>query len=151
MGSRPGRVALDKLVDEWADTQPINPRFLAAEVADAIRSMSQPETIIPRDRVVIMGLVESTSGVDNLHMGALADFFDAISGGSIPTEIFTANGHSRTGSILLARSWIDRLTDEAVERAEAAAGYRTITGTPPEHFYGNTAPANIETEQRSGS
>ncbi|WP_288657849.1 MULTISPECIES: hypothetical protein [Pseudomonas] len=98
-----------------------------------------------------MGLVEPTSGVDSLHMWALADFFDALNGGITPAEIRTVNGSARTGSVLLARGWIDTLVEEAEERAAAAAGYSTMTGAPPEHLYGNTAPAKIEPEQRSGS
>lgn len=151
MGSRPGRVALDKLVSEWSDNCPLNPRHLAAEVADTIRSMSQPETIIPRDRVVIMGLVEPTSGVDSLRMWDLADFFYAVNAGLTPTEISTANGSTRIGAVLLARSWIDTLVEEAEDRAAAAAGYLTMTGAPSEHFYGNAAPAHNKPEQRSGS
>nr|WP_019366791.1 hypothetical protein [Pseudomonas luteola] len=151
MGSRPGRVALDKLISEWSDNCPLNPRHLAAEVADTIHSISQPETIIPRDRVVIMGLVEPTSGLDSLRMGDLADFFYAVTTGLTPTEISTANGSTRTGSVLLARSWIDTLVEEAEERAAAAAGYLTMTGAPPEYFYGNASPVHNEPEQRSGS
>ncbi|GAB3380365.1 hypothetical protein [Azotobacter armeniacus] len=151
MGLPAGRIALDRIANEWSENQPLNPRLLAAEVADAIRSMSQPGTPVPPDCAVIVGVLDATAGLNSVTMWAVADYFDGMSMGQAPATIATTNGGARAGTVLLARYWIDRLATEATERAAVATGLAQAIETPPTRSNGRAALAYIEPEPLSGS
>lgn len=119
---RIGRISAARVTDEWADTQALNPRALAFEMADALRSMSQPGATVPRDKALVMG-VASHEGSDELTWHALADYFDGFGSGTYPARIVTLRGECQPSALLLDRTWLETLTSEAVARAEIAAGY----------------------------
>lgn len=151
MGLRAGRIALDRIANEWSENQPLNPRLLAAEVADAIRSMSQPGAPVPPDCAVIVGVLDAAAGINTVTMWAVADYFDCMSMGQAPATIATTNGGSRAGAVLLARYWIDRLVAEATERAAIATGLVQAIEAAPIDSNGGAALALIEPEPLSGS
>jgi len=146
---RIGRVSVARVTDEWETTQALNPRTLAFEMADALRSMSQPGAAVPRDKALVVG-VASDDGADQLTWHALADYFDGFGSGTHPTRILTLRGDCQPSALLLDRAWLEMLTEEAVTRAEIAAGYAhalystsTITGA--------TVPAHQQPTTLSGS
>lgn len=127
---RTGRVSVARVIDEWGDRQRLNPRSLAFELADALRSISQPGATVPADKALIMGFA-GQEGAAGITWYALADYFDGFGIGSAPTRIITTNGECTPSALLLDRGWIDRLTAEAVARAEIAAGYAQALPSAP--------------------
>lgn len=132
MAAKPiGRISVARITDDWADTQALNPRALAFEMADALRSMSQPGAPVPRDKVLVMGVASNEGGADELTWHALADYFDSFGNGDRPNRIITLRGECVPSALLLDRAWIERLTNEAVTRAEIAAGYAQALPSAP--------------------
>ncbi|MGY8822162.1 MAG: hypothetical protein ACKVLM_22520 [Pseudomonadales bacterium] len=126
---RIGRISVARVTDEWADTQALNPRSLAFEMAEALRSMSQPGATVPRDKALVMG-VASLDGADELTWHGLADYFDCFGSGNHPARVATLRGECQPSALLLDRAWLEMLTSEAVARAEIAAGYaQALSGT----------------------
>lgn len=99
---RTGRVSVARITDEWSDHQRLNPRSLAFELADALRSMSQLGATVPTDNALIMGLA-SHEGADELTWYALADYFDGFGSGSAPARIRTTSGECTPSALLLDR------------------------------------------------
>lgn len=146
---RTGRVSVARVIDEWGDHQSLNPRSLAFELADALRSMSQPGATVPTDKALIMGFADQEDAAE-LTWYALADYFDGFGSGSAPSRISTTNGECIPSALLLDRGWIDRLTAEAVARAEIAAGYAQALPHEPETM-GSSALAHRHPAAPSGS
>jgi len=146
---RTGRVSVARVIDEWGDHQSLNPRSLAFELADALRSMSQPGATVPTDKALIMGFADQEDAAE-LTWYALADYFDGFGSGSAPSRISTTNGECIPSALLLDRGWIDRLTAEAVARAEIAAGYAQALPHEPETI-GSSALAYQHPAAPSGS
>ncbi|MHB0765736.1 hypothetical protein ACYCFC_15355 [Stutzerimonas sp. NM35] len=150
MAKRTGRVAVTRVIDEWAATQTLNPRTLAFEMADALRSMSQSGATIPRDKATIVGVASDEGGPDELPWHSLADYFDNFGSGGTHNRIITHHGECAPTALLLERSWVESLTAEAVARAEVAAGYVQALPSVPQTG-GAAALGYYQPEAPSGS
>lgn len=126
MNSRVGRIALDRIFKEWSENQPLNPRLLALEVADAIRSISHEEMFIPIECASVIGVAGTHSESRQITMWAVAGYLESIGTGKIPKTIASARGPVRSGTVLLARYWIDQLVKEATERAAISTGLAQV-------------------------
>lgn len=146
-----GRIRLNEIVGDWSENQALNPRLLAAEVADAIRSTSPPNTPVAQGYAVVVGLVDNGPPAGIVTIGALTEYFDGVSTGCAPDSMMTASGSIRAGGVLLARSWIDRLVTEATERAAIASGLAQVMEAAPVQFGSSAAPAYIQPPPPSGS
>jgi hypothetical protein len=146
-----GRIRLNEIVGDWSENQALNPRLLAAEVADAIRSISQPGTPVAQGYAVVVGLVDNGPPADIVTMWALAEYFDGVSIGCAPDSIITEGGSIRAGAVLLARNWLDRLVTEATERAAIASGLAQVIEAAPGRFSNSVALAYTQPTPPSGS
>lgn len=122
MKSRVGRIALDRVFIEWSENWPLNPRLLAVEVADAIRSISQQGLTVSPNCVSVIEVAGAHSTPNTITMWAVADYFVSLGAGKSPRTIVTAHGDARPNTVFLARHWIDRLANEATERSVIATG-----------------------------
>lgn len=150
MELRAGRIALSQIVDEWLEHQPLNPRLLATELAELIRSLSKPGTLLPADCALLVGPSDVQAKPDALTLWGIAEYFDALGQGRTPSTVATTQGRARAGAVLVARYWIDRLVKEATDRALIANGLmHSMTASVPTQ--GNTALAQNSPQFISGS
>ncbi|MGV8841859.1 MAG: hypothetical protein ACOH2I_01120 [Pseudomonas sp.] len=146
-----GRIRLSEIAGDWSENQALNPRLLASEVAGAIRSISEPGTPVAQGYAVVIGLVDNGPPAGIVTMWALADYFDGVSSGCVPDSMVTASGSIRAGTVLLSRSWLDRLVTEATECAAIASGLAQIMEAVPVQFGSSAALAYIQPTPPSGS
>lgn len=119
MAVRFGRIQLGSIISEWEGSHPINPRFLAGELAAVLR------TLAPADRPIhethastVLAVVPAVP----VTYGALADYFETASQGSPAPAVITSGGPIPASGVLLWRQWITPLVDEAAQRAALVAG-----------------------------
>ncbi len=124
-----GRVRLTQVVESWAAEHPLNPRLLASELADVLRTIGPAEHVLNHTAVSVT-LYDPTTGAGGVTIEALADYFDRYSAGAPADTIETTNGAAQAGAVLIARHWIGRLEIEAEARAKIAAGLQQVAPTP---------------------
>ncbi|MEE3508159.1 hypothetical protein QN399_18130 [Pseudomonas sp. 10C3] len=122
MQQRFGRIQLSRIVPEWDDEQPINPRMLAGEVADVLRTLMPVDHLIHSLHASVT-LSASTTGDRSITYGALADYFESASLGQPAETISTSAGPVQTAAVVIWRQWIGTITIEATSRALMVAGY----------------------------
>ncbi|HEH9242964.1 TPA: hypothetical protein SH722_000209 [Pseudomonas aeruginosa] len=122
MQSRFGRIPLDRIITEWTEEHPINPRLLAGEVAGLLRSMSPVDQPI-QEAFVSTLLISPTSNGGTVTIGALADYFDSASQGKPAQNIITKAGIAPISAVSVWRQWMNSLAVEATERALQVAGF----------------------------
>lgn len=116
-----GRISLDRVYDEWESSHHLNPRFLAGEMAATLDTLYQfDQTIQPLHACVFSGGKPDRSAV--IEYSALIAHFQAASQGQKLTTIGSSVGPVPTTHVLLWRSWIDRISQEASALAEMAVG-----------------------------
>ncbi|MFI8610950.1 hypothetical protein ACIGFL_21885 [Pseudomonas sp. NPDC077649] len=124
-----GRVRLTQVVESWAAEQRLNPRLLARELADVLRTIG-PGTHVLNHTAVSVTLYDPATGAGGVTIEALADYFDRYSVGAPADTIETTNGATQAGAVLIARHWIGRLEIEAEARATIAAGLQQVAPAP---------------------
>ncbi len=124
-----GRVRLTQVVESWAAEQPLNPRLLASELADVLRTIGPAEHVLNHTAVSVT-LYDPTTGAGGVTIEALSDYFDRYSAGAPADTIETTNGAAQAGAVLIARHWIGRLEIEAEARAKIAAGLQQVAPAP---------------------
>jgi hypothetical protein len=124
-----GRVRLTQVVESWAAEHPLNPRLLANELADALRTIG-PGAQVLGHTVASVTLYDPATGAGGITIEALADYFDRYSIGAPADTIETTNGAAQAGAVLLAKPWIGRLESEAEARATIAAGLQQVAPAP---------------------
>ena len=67
-----GKVRLSVIVADWSDTQTINPRLLAREVACLLHTL--PATQVLHESVASVSPYDSTAGAPGITHRALADY-----------------------------------------------------------------------------
>lgn len=112
-----GRVTLRDVLAQWSDSHPYNPRFLASEVANTLRSlMPEAHPVDVRHAGVIH---EGQAHLDTsltVSYGALADYFDSACTGQPAKTVTTGDGPFPTSSISIQRHWLDSIVNEAMSR-----------------------------------
>lgn len=122
MTARFGRIPLDRITAEWEDCHPINPRLLAGEVAEVLRTMAPADHPIQEARAsAILGA--STQGGNAVTFGALADYFHSAGQGRTAVTIATSAGPVPASHVVIWRQWLDDLAREATARAVLVAGF----------------------------
>lgn len=116
----PGTIRLTSVAAEWSEHEHTNPRRLASEVAALLRTL--PPTQLLDHRIVTPALFDPVTGPGGLTAAALADYFEGVSQGTPPPTIRTSTGTAPAGAVLIARTWINRATQEAAQRAAFVAG-----------------------------
>lgn len=116
----PGTIRLTSVAAEWAEHEYTNPRFLASGVAAFLRTLPPAQLLDPR--IVTPALFDPVTGPGGFTAAALADYFEGVSQGTPPPTIRTSTGTAPTGAVLIARSWVNRATKEAAQRAAFVAG-----------------------------
>lgn len=124
-----GRVRLTQVVESWAAEHPLNPRLLASELADVLRTIG-PSTQVLDHTAASVTLYDPTTGAGGVTIEALADYFDRYSAGAPADTIETTNGAAQAGAVLLSKPWIGRLESEAEARATIAAGLQQVAPAP---------------------
>jgi hypothetical protein len=99
---------------EWDAHGSYNPRLIASQVADLLRSLSKADAAIPDTHA-------SATLYGPITFGALAAFFDAASSGTT-AAIATIKGECSPTEATIWRQWLRTLTDEAEARAALVAG-----------------------------
>ncbi len=116
----PGTIRLTSVAAEWSEHEHTNPRRLASEMAALLRTL--PPTQLLDHRIVTPALFDPVTGPGGLTAAALADYFEGVSQGTPPPTIRTSTGTAPAGAVLIARTWINRATQEAAQRAAFVAG-----------------------------
>lgn len=124
-----GRVRLTQVVEAWAAEQPLNPRLLAKELADVLRTIGPAKHVLNHAAASVT-LYDPTTGAGGVTIEALANYFDRYSVGAPADTIETTNGAAQAGAVLIARNWIGRLEIEAEARATIAAGLQQVAPAP---------------------
>jgi len=117
-----GRIRLDRIYADWASGHHLNPRLLASELAATLATCSRLDQPVNTMHACVFSDGRSDRTIP-VTFGALIDYFDAASAGQQALTIATSSGPIPAASILIWRKWIERLVDEATERAEMAAGF----------------------------
>lgn len=99
---------------EWDAHGSYNPRLIASQVADLLRSLSKTDATIPETHA-------SATLYGPITFGALAAFFDAASSGTT-TALTTIKGECSPTEATIWRQWLRTLTDEAEARAALVVG-----------------------------
>ena len=143
-----GRIRLTQVLESWSAEHPLNPRYLAAELAGVLRTIG-PGTQVQPPAVASATLFDTATGAGGISLGALADYFDSFAAGAPADTIETTNGAVQAGAVLLSKQWLGRLEIEADARATLAAGLQQIA---PEPFAdGGAQPAGQNLLPMSGS
>lgn len=138
-----GKIRLSAIAAEWSDTQTLNPRLLAGEVAFLLRTL--PANQVLDERVASAILYDPVAGAGGVTHGALADYFEAVSQGAPPETITTSTGQVRAAVVFIARHWIDKAVNEATQRAAAVAGFVTVANDVASFaIMASGAPARLE-------
>ena len=121
MLARFGRISLDAIPAEWQEVHPINPRLLASEIADVLR------TLAPHDQPILETYVSTIlsatpPGQGFVTYGALADFFGSARLGRSSETIETSQGPVSAASVLIWRQWLSVLAAEATKRVALVVG-----------------------------
>lgn len=124
-----GRVRLTQVVESWAAEHPLNPRLLASELADVLRTIGPSIQVLDHTAASVT-LYDPTTGAGGVTIEALADYFDRYSAGAPADTIETTNGAAQAGAVLLSKPWIGRLESEAEARATIAAGLQQVAPAP---------------------
>lgn len=122
MQERFGRIQLDRVVAEWEAAHPINPRLLASEVAETLRTLAPPSQLIQEIHASAL-LSTPTPRGNTITYGALAAYFDRTSQGKPSDTIITSAGPVPAAAVLIWRQWINTITGEATERALRVVGF----------------------------
>lgn len=121
MAGRFGRIPLDRIIGEWEDGHPINPRRLAGQVAALLRTLAPAEH--PIHETYASAILSAAPGGCAVTHGALADFFDNASSGRPVATIATTAGPIPAAAVLIWRQWFHTLAEEAAQRAAMSAGF----------------------------
>ncbi|MDY7567518.1 hypothetical protein QN400_21440 [Pseudomonas sp. RTC3] len=116
-----GRIRLDRIYGDWASGHHLNPRLLASELAATLATCALPNQPIQTMHASVFSKGRSDRTIP-VTFDALAAYFDSASTGQQALTIATSSGPVPAASVLIWRKWIERLVDEATERAEYAAG-----------------------------
>ncbi|WP_152489441.1 MULTISPECIES: hypothetical protein [unclassified Pseudomonas] len=143
-----GRVRLTQVVESWAAEHPLNPRLLASELADVLRTIG-PSTQVLDHTAASVTLYDPTTGAGGITIEALADYFDRYSVGAPADTIETTNGAAQAGAVLLSKQWIGRVESEAEARATIAAGLQQVAPAPAPN--GGALPTEQHQSPLSGS
>jgi hypothetical protein len=119
-----GKIRLSAIAVEWLETQSFNPRLLAGEVASVLRTL--PANQVLHSSVASATIYDTATGVGGITHGALADYFSFASQGTQPETISTGIDHALAAGVFISRTWINRVVDEAIQRAAAIAGYVSV-------------------------
>ncbi len=143
-----GRIRLTQVLQLWSAEHPLNPRYLASELAGVLRTVG-PCTQVLSPAFASATLFDPTTGASGITVGALADYFDRYAAGASADTVETTKGAVQAAAVLLSRQWLARLEIEADARATLAAGLQQIA---PEPFATNGAqPAGQNLLPLSGS
>ncbi len=143
-----GRIRLTQVLESWSAEHPLNPRYLASELAGVMRTIG-PGTQVLSPTFANATLFDPSTGAGSITLGALADYFDRYAVGASADTVETTNGAVQAGTVLLSRQWLGRLEIEADARAMLAAGLQQIA---PERFATDGAqPAGQNLLPLSGS
>ena len=121
MRERFGRIKLNRVSAEWEAAHPINPRLLASEVAELLRTLAPPNQPIPETYVSAI-LSNPALRDSQISYGALADYFESTSQGNPCPTIATVAGPAPAADVLIWRQWFTTITNEATTRAALVAG-----------------------------
>ena len=143
-----GRVRLPQVIETWAAENPLNPRMLASELADVLRSLGPAPQVLGANAASVT-LYDPATGPGGVTIEALADYFERYSAGEPADTIETTNGMAQAGAVLLAKQWIGRLESEAEARATLAAGLQQTTVAPAPT--GGALPTTQQQPYLSGS
>lgn len=119
-----GKIRLSVIVADWSDNQTINPRLLAREVAGLLHTL--PADQVLHESVASVSIYDSTAGTPGITHRTLADYFDFASQGIHPETITTSTDKVIPAAVFIARTWMNRVVDEATQRAAAVAGYISV-------------------------
>ncbi|MDT3718726.1 hypothetical protein RND78_04280 [Pseudomonas oryzihabitans] len=125
--TRFGRIALSQVLCDWSESNPYNPRLLGEQVSKVIRSLGLAEHHL--NTALLTAFAEGKALPDvQFTYGALADYF-ASSSVSSGASILDSRGQAyEPANALISRKWIDRITEEATNRASFAVGLATAAG-----------------------
>jgi len=146
MVGRFGRIPLNKIIAEWEDGHPINPRLLASEVAALLRTLAPADH--PIHETYASAILSAAPGHCTVTHGALADYFDGACSGRPTATVTTNSGPVPAAAVLIWRQWFHTLADEATKRALYVAG-RAIPASDILSFtmVANASPAASQTER----
>lgn len=146
MTARFGRIPLDRIITEWEDGHPINPRLLAGEVAALLRTAAPTDH--PIHEAFASAILSAVPGGCAVTHGALVDYFEGAGSGRPPATITTTTGSVPASAVLVWRQWINRLADEATSRALYVAGRAIPAGDSPGiAATANASPTASQAEQ----
>ncbi|THG83901.1 hypothetical protein E5198_06285 [Pseudomonas sp. A-1] len=146
MSARFGRIPLDRIITEWEDGHPINPRLLAGEVAALLRTAAPADH--PIHEAFASAILSAMPGGCAVTHGALVDYFEGAGSGRPPAMITTTTGSVPASAVLVWRQWINRLADEATSRALYVAGRAIPAGDSSNiAMAANASPTASQTEQ----
>lgn len=124
-----GRIRLTQVIESWSAEHPLNPRALAYELADVLRTIGPGSQLLGATAASVT-LFDPSAGAGGITLDALADYFGEFAAGASADTIQTTNGAVQAGAVLLGKQWLGRLVIEADTRAKLAAGLQQIAPEP---------------------
>lgn len=118
--TRFGRIPLSRIVGEWAESSPYNPRLLAEWVAETVASLGPLEHPVNTLHVAAYSEGKALRGV-LFTFGEVSEYFATLSKGSSTHPIRSGAQQFASSNVLVWRQWIEQVEREAIGRADMVA------------------------------